>query len=331
MTDDRPDRPAGSTTATSADAPDPGSVQPDATQPLTPVPGPGPGADPVPDDPGAERLVAISFVVTILSGVALLALYIAGGDTQLEGVLLCLCLGGLGVGLIIWAHRLLPNRLHVEQRHPMSRDPRAAAELADAITVERGFTRRTLLMRLLLGAVGGLLAALAVPVFSLGPAPGNALFVTPWKKGLRAVDITGKVVNQDQIPVGGVLTVFPEGFPGSADGQTLLIHVGEGLLQLPPDRMAWAPNGFVAYSKICTHAGCPVGLYRDAIHSLICPCHQSQFDVLNGAKPSFGPAARPLPQLPIQLQADGTFVALSDYTEPVGPSFWNRTSGETTP
>jgi ubiquinol-cytochrome c reductase iron-sulfur subunit len=294
----------------------------------TPLPEQDPlPVDPLPDNPGAERRVALAFIVTIVTGNALLALFIVGGQTQLEGVLLCLCLGGLGYGIVVWAHRLLPNRLHIETRHPMARDPAASEQLAESITAERGITRRTMLIRLLFGAIGGLAAALAIPLFSLGPAPGRELFVTPWKRGLRVVDINNQPVTQDQIPQGGVLTVYPEGFPGSADGQTLLIHVDPALLQLPPDRVAWAPNGVVAYSKICTHAGCPVGLYRDEIHSLICPCHQSQFNVLNGAQPTFGPASRPLPQLPIQQQADGTFIALGDYPEPVGPSFWNRTSG----
>jgi ubiquinol-cytochrome c reductase iron-sulfur subunit len=281
----------------------------------------------IPQDPMAERLVALAFLVTMASGLALLVLYVAGGQTQLEGILLFLCLGGLGSGLVIWAHRLLPNDLHVEARHPLAPDERAAAALADAITAEQGVTRRTMLMRLLLGAVGGLAAALAVPVFSLGPAPGRSLFETPWKAGLRLVDASNQPVKADQIPVDGILTVFPEGSAGSADGQTLLIRVQPDLLQLPPDRTAWAPNGYVAYSKVCTHAGCPVGLYRASEHSLICPCHQSQFNVLNGAQPFFGPAARPLPQLPITLQADGTFVAQGDYPEPIGPAFWNRTSG----
>jgi ubiquinol-cytochrome c reductase iron-sulfur subunit len=127
--------------------------------------------------------------------------------------------------------------------------------------------------------------------------------------------------------VDGVLTVFPEGHVGSADGQTLLIHVGEGRLQLTGERAGWAPEGFVAYSKVCTHAGCPVGLYRASQASLICPCHQSTFDVLRGAVPTFGPAARPLPQLPIQL-VDGEFRALGDFPEPVGPSFWDLTRDE---
>jgi ubiquinol-cytochrome c reductase iron-sulfur subunit len=91
--------------------------------------------------------------------------------------------------------------------------------------------------------------------------------------------------------------------------------------------VAWAPEGFVCYSKICTHAGCPVGLYRAEQHALICPCHQSTFDVLAGATPTYGPAVRPLPQLPIQLQPDGTFVALDDFPEPVGPSFWDVSQG----
>jgi ubiquinol-cytochrome c reductase iron-sulfur subunit len=120
--------------------------------------------------------------------------------------------------------------------------------------------------------------------------------------------------------------VFPEDAVGSADSQTLLIRVPPDLLRLDPARVGWAPEGYVAYSKICTHAGCPVGLYRATERKLICPCHQSTFDVLTGATPVFGPAARALPQLPIQLQPDGTFVATDDFAEPVGPSFWNMTS-----
>ena len=141
------------------------------------------------------------------------------------------------------------------------------------------------------------------------------------------VGIDGKPVQASALPIDGVLTVFPEGAVGDAMAQTLLIRVPPDLLRLPADRMAWAPDGYVAYSKVCTHAGCPVGLYRAIQHRLICPCHQSTFDVLDGAIPSFGPAARPLPQLPIQLQPDGTFVALGGFPEPVGPSFWNMTSG----
>ena len=132
----------------------------------------------------------------------------------------------------------------------------------------------------------------------------------------------------DDLPLGGILTVFPDGDPTDPNSATLMIRVDPSLLQLDPDHLAWAPSGIVAYSKVCTHAGCPVGLYRSAQHTLICPCHQSEFDVLVGAKPINGPAARPLPQLPIQMAADGTFVALGDFPDPVGPSFWNITHDE---
>jgi ubiquinol-cytochrome c reductase iron-sulfur subunit len=178
-------------------------------------------------------------------------------------------------------------------------------------------------MLLLVGAFGGLGTALLMPVLSLGPAPGDSLKRTPWRNGSRVVGVDGQPLNADELPVGSVTTVFPEDAVGAGDAQTLLIHVDPGLLQLDAEGAGWAPDGFVAYSKLCTHAGCPVGLYRAETHQLICPCHQSTFDVLRGATPTYGPAVRPLPQLPIRLQEDGTFTALGDFDGPVGPSFWD--------
>jgi ubiquinol-cytochrome c reductase iron-sulfur subunit len=270
----------------------------------------------------AERLVLACFAVTLLTGLGLLVVYAVGGDTQLQGILLAICLGGLGAGIVLWAQELMSNEEREEERHPMGTGPEGSAAVAEALTDEAGFSRRRMLQGGLLAAFGGLAAALAIPVLSLGPSPGRSLFETPWKKGSRVVGFDGQPVHASAIPLDGVLTVFPEGYPGSADGQTLLIHAG-ARLQLQGDAAAGAPAGFVAYSKVCTHAGCPVGLYRAAQGQLICPCHQSTFDVMHGAVPVFGPAARPLPQLPIQLEADGTFTARGDFSEPVGPSFWN--------
>ncbi len=278
-------------------------------------------------DGRTERLIAGLFGLTALTGLALLGLYVAGGQPQLEGILLALCLGSLGIGIILWSQALMPERQVVEERHRLASDPGARAALAEALEEEAGFTRRRFLIRMLLTAFGGLAAALAIPVFSLGPAPGRELFTTAWRRGSRLVDIDGRPVRAADLAVDAVTTVFPEGHAGDAQAQTLLIRVPTELLRLPTDRAAWAPEGYVAYSKVCTHAGCPVGLYRAAERKLICPCHQSTFDVLDGARPVFGPAARPLPQLPIQLQPDGTFVALGDFEEPVGPSFWNMTEG----
>lgn len=274
----------------------------------------------------AEVLVALCFGATIVSGFALLALYIIGSDTRIEGPLLAIALGGIGAGVVIWSHDLLDASVVVEERGTLASDDNAGELMRETLAEESGITRRKLLVRMLLGAVAALGAALAIPVLSLGPAPGRQLFETAWKSGSRLVGLDGNPVQADALPVGSVLTVFPEDAVGVSDAQTVLINVGQDMLQLDPERAAWAPEGYVAYSKLCTHAGCPVGLYVEARHTLLCPCHQSEFDVLRGAAPIAGPAGRALPQLPIQLNADGTFAALADFTDPVGPSFWNVNS-----
>ncbi len=294
---------------------------------MTQAPASAPQPPPTPRERRAERVVVLALLTTIVSGVALLVLYILGGQTQLEGILLMLCLGGLGMGIIVWSHDLLRVEAVVEERTPITSDPEALAEIRAALVDESGISRRKMLVRMLLGAFAALGAALAIPVLSLGPAPGRALHQTAWRAGLRLVDVDGEPVSADDLGVGGIVTVFPEGLDVHAadDAQTVLIRVEPDLLELAAGRAAWAPDGFVAYSKLCTHAGCPVGLFLAARHELVCPCHQSVFDVLRGAAPVSGPAGRPLPQLPIRLQPDGTFVALDDFTEPAGPSFWNMT------
>lgn len=271
----------------------------------------------------AVRIVAGAFLVTIPAGLALVGLYLLGGQLQLEALLLAVVLGGIGVGLVVWSHGLMPVPERVEERHPLASDPEDRAAVVAGLTTEAGMRRRRFLGRLLAAALASLAAALAIPVLSLGPSPGRSLFRTSWRRGSRVVGLDGQPVAAGSLPVGSIATVFPEGAVGSADSQTVLIHVDPTLLELPPDATAWAPQGFIAFSKVCTHAGCAVGLYREASGELICPCHQSTFDVYRGAIPTYGPAARPLPQLPIRMEADGTFTALSDFPEPVGPSFWD--------
>jgi ubiquinol-cytochrome c reductase iron-sulfur subunit len=265
--------------------------------------------------------------VAILAGIGLFVVYFSGGQTQLEGILFAIAFGGLGIALGIWANHLLDAREVVEERHELTSGAAGRQAFEDALVEEVGpvIGRRSMLLKLLAGAGGALGLALLLPVLSLGPAPGNTLKVTPWRRGSRVVDEEGQPVQLNQIPEDGFLTVFPEGHEGAADAQTLLIHVRPGSLNLPPDRMAGVPEGtHVAYSKICTHAGCPVGLYRAESQSLICPCHQSQFDVSDGAKPFFGPAARPLPQLLLSVDDENILVAQGDFTAPVGPAFWDR-------
>ena len=278
----------------------------------------------------AERRAAIALAVAIVAGVGLFVVYFAGGQTQVEGVLFAIAFGALGIALGIWANHLLDAREVVEERHELSSGPAGRQALGDALTEEVGpvIGRRSMLLKLLVGAGAALGLALLLPVLSLGPAPGDSLKVTPWARGKRLVDEEDEPVRLNQVPEDGFLTVFPEGFAGRADAQTLLIHVRPGSLKLPPERMAGVPEGtHVAYSKICTHAGCPVGLYRAESQSLICPCHQSQFDVSDGAKPFFGPAARPLPQLPLGVDEENLLVAQGDFSEPVGPAFWDMNRG----
>ena len=268
------------------------------------------------------RAVALSFVVSMIASIGLVVLYALGGDPQLEGVLLGMSLGGLGLGLVVWASDLLHEPEQTEERESIgsSADEREGAE--DALEPEQ-FTRRKMLVRLLGGAAATLGAALAVPSLSLGPRPGQDLFRTRWSSGLRVVDADGRRLRPEDLPLAAVTTVFPEGHVDEPDSQTLLLRVEEGSLALPEDRSEWAPQGCLAYSKLCTHAGCPVGLYRAEAGELLCPCHQSTFDVYTGATPVFGPAARALPQLPLDLDDDGYLVAAGDFSEPVGPSFWN--------
>jgi ubiquinol-cytochrome c reductase iron-sulfur subunit len=266
--------------------------------------------------------VAVALVCSILAGLGLAVVYWVGGQPQVEGVLLAAALGGLGAALILWERRLMPHEQVEEERMLASLpDERASAQAV----LERGgeeIGRRRFLARLLGAAAAALGLAALFPVRSLGRAPGLSLFRTPWRPGAIAVDESGVPVGAEQIPVGSVLTVFPQGHPGSPDGQALLIRVEDGALRLPPDRLEGAPEGLVAYSKVCTHAGCPVGLYRAQTHELLCPCHQSTFDVLEGARPVFGPASRALPQLPIEIGSDGLVRARGDFTEPIGPGFW---------
>ena len=272
----------------------------------------------------AERQVSALFLLASASAVALAVVYWVGGQPQLEGTFLGIALAGVACGFVIWGNHLLPKGPFVDSRHEM---PSAPAEVEEAEEdLERGgvITRRAMIVRSLGLAVAGLGVAAVFPIRSLGPRPGRALVETPWRRGLRLITEDGRPVRAVNVPVGGLLTVFPDGYPGSADGQAVLIRVEPNLLRPKTGCEDWSPEGLVAYSKICTHAGCPVGLYQAASHQLLCPCHQSTFDVLHHATPQIGPAAAPLPQLPLDIDPDGFVVARGDFSEPVGPSFWRR-------
>ncbi len=284
----------------------------------------------------ATRLAALSFGIAILCALGLVVLYVVGGNTQAEGILLALSLGGVGVGLGIWVRVIVGADVIVEDRAPMPSRAEDRAELGREFdqTVDQveGGGRRQFLLRLLAGAGASLGLALTVPFLSLGPifdpASRRELFETSWSRGRRLVTLEGEEIRADTLAVDEIATVFPVGTDLPADSQAVLIRTRPGQLVLDtlalPDGTV---NGLVCYSKICTHAGCPVGLYRAQDAELICPCHQSQFKVTRGAEVLSGPAGRPLPQLPIGIDDEGFLVALGDFSAPVGPSFWNVTSG----
>jgi ubiquinol-cytochrome c reductase iron-sulfur subunit len=270
----------------------------------------------------SQAPVVIAFGVSIAASIGLLVVYFAGGQPQIEGSLIAASLGGLAVGLITWAHRFLPGGHDVQEKtsHRSSEKDRAAFE-SDLARGEAEIQRRSVLGGLLAAAFGTLGVAALFPIRSLGTAPGNALYTTRWTAGARVVTEEGEVVADNSLDVGGILTVFPEGFVGSADSQAVLLRVAPEQSARGP-HPEWSPQGYIAYSKICTHAGCPVGLYQPESKELFCPCHQSVFDVLNGAKPVGGPATRPLPQLPLTIDDFGQIRAQGDFSTPVGPGFW---------
>lgn len=180
--------------------------------------------------------------------------------------------------------------------------------------------RRPLLVRLLLGAAGVLSVALLALVPSLGPRVGDRLRRTPWRQGLPLVTGDGEMIRPDDVAAGGVVTAWPQGAIGFERAAVLVLRVTGDLGG--PTNLDWVIDGnLVAYSKICTHAGCPVALFRERDDALFCPCHQSTFDVARGAVPIFGPAARALPQLPLTTNSDGFLVALGDFETQAGPAF----------
>jgi ubiquinol-cytochrome c reductase iron-sulfur subunit len=271
-------------------------------------------------------VAVVCFVVALLSAIALIVVYLQGGQPQLEGLFLALTCGGIGGGIVLWAKHEIGEEEVEEERHDVaSSEEEIEAFTADFAAGEEQLSRRKLLMVLLGGAVAALGAALLLPIRSLGPRPGRGLKQTAFGDGVRLVNEAGDPIFADDVPVDGVITVWPEGDAGGVDSPTLLIRTrADQEMQPLPGREDWTPQNLVAYSKLCTHTGCPVGLYQAEAALLLCPCHQSTFNVLEGATPIFGPAARPLPQLPLAVDDDGAVVATGDFSDPVGPGFWDR-------
>ncbi len=268
----------------------------------------------------------IGLLATVAGAIAFAVVFVMDAGNGWLGGTLALALLGLGLALAFWGRDLAGDEV-ISGPYPVPPDDRGgqaalATQLDDHASV---ITRRSFLTKLLLGAVAVFGLSQVVLLGALGPWPGDSLFTTGWRKGRRLVTADGEPVTRDVLATGGFLVAFPEGGEDDANSQVVLLHFVNGDYTAPAGRETWSPEDFVAYSRVCTHAGCAVAQYEDVAQVLVCPCHQSTFDVLHGAEPVAGPAGRPLPQLPLAIDADGYLVAQSDFTVSVGPGFWNAT------
>ena len=292
----------------------------------------------------AEQQVAFWFTVATIAGLGFAIVNFAGDKhkqyyTPVLGLCLGLAMAGIGFGVIIWAKRLIPDELAVQEREVLRATPDDVAKteaLVASGVAETGIARRPLLRRTLIGSLTAVGALAVVPLLNFGPFPKKSLYHTKWRKGARLVTQDGTPVKIGDLEIGGITTVFPAvqdasgkyipmtDIQSAATSSTMLIRLRPGVNRPRKGRENWAYQGHVAYSKICTHAGCPISLYEQQTHHLLCPCHQSTFDMANDANVIFGPAARRLPQMQLDIDSDGYFIAKMPYDVPVGPSFWER-------
>ena len=300
----------------------------------------------------AERQVAILFGISALGTVLLIVSYIFIPDDlfifipvmgnqnahQLGlGLGMAISLFFIGMGAIHWAKTLMPDTEVVAQRHELRSPDSDRKDFVDAVKSgagAAGLGRRSLIKRSLGAALG--LSALSPLLLlrDLGPLPGKELEKTSWKSGTYLVTDPGnRRIKDSDLEVGAVAQVLPEiadpehrKLNDIAKDAVLLIRLRPQEFNLEADKLAMTHDGIIAFSKICSHMGCAVALYEQQTKHLLCPCHQSTFDVTRAAKVIFGPSARPLPQLDITIDPEGYLVARNPFSEPVGPSFWERNS-----
>ena len=300
-----------------------------------PPPAPESDLDPsrriVPHNRRAETVVAALCVLAALCAFGFTAVYVATGEnTQLLGLTIGLALVFLAAAAIVAGKAVVPQETAVEDRGSLLVED-DAEEVVDMIEASgEGVSRRVLLA----GAGGlagaGIITALVTPAASLGPTL-NGIHRTQWRRGVRLVDDTGAPFRPEDIEVGSFYTALPQhGDPEHLDAGLLVVRLPPEYLHLPPARQGWAPEGIVAYSKICPHAGCAISLYRYPTYrptsvgpAFTCPCHYSTFSPGEGGRLLFGPAGRSLPQLPLMVDAAGYLAAADSFHEDIGPSWWD--------
>ncbi len=290
----------------------------------------------VPADRGAELVVAILLVLAGIFGFGFTAAYVLKGeDAQLLGIALGGALMFLAGALIIAGKLVVPQETSVEERDLLLEED-ATEEVVELIVAGgEGISRRALLAGAGCVCGAGLVTALATPAASMGPAL-NGIHQTQWHRGRLLVDETGTPFRADEIEIGTFYTALPQnGEDEHLDAGLIMVRLPPEYLHLPAARRSWAPEGIVAYSKICPHAGCAISLYRyptyaptSAQPAFTCPCHYSTFLPGEGGRLIFGPAGRALPQLPLMITADGHVAAAGGFVEDIGPSWWNVHRGQ---
>jgi len=294
----------------------------------------------------------VVFYITLETGVDGHTFIGLGASNVALGVTLGLALLFIGIGVIQWARKLMSDQEISEERHPAASSEADRAQTLAALNAgleESGIGRRPLVRNSLLGSVALLAAPAVVMLRDLGPLPhqvvgeypGAGLEHTVWKKGMRVVrDVVGTPIRTSDVEIGDLFNAEPEAlFPNEENGYPEMegreVQIAKAkaaivMLRMAPEDIVspvtrnWSVDGIVAYSKICTHVGCPISLNERTTHHLLCPCHQSTFDLADSGKVVFGPAGRHLPQLPLGVDDEGYLIALSDFLEPVGPSYWER-------
>jgi ubiquinol-cytochrome c reductase iron-sulfur subunit len=298
----------------------------------------------------SERAVALLFTVSMLATIGFIASYVTipidkivyifpfGHVSALNfalGLTLGLALFCIGAGAVHWARTLMSDEEMPQERHPIEADPEVKAKvLADFKqgAKESQIGRRKLIRNTMFGALAMVPLSGIMLLRDLGPLPEDKLRHTAWRKGLQLINMnTNQPLRPEDIQVGSLTFAQPQGFSeDDPNYQTELAKAALMLVRLHPQdikdkrELDWSHDGIVAFSKICTHVGCPISLYEQQTHHVLCPCHQSTFDLSDGGRVIFGPAGHALPQLQIGVNAQGNLEALRDFAEPVGPSFWER-------
>ncbi|MCC9704744.1 Rieske (2Fe-2S) protein [Streptomyces sp. MNU76] len=298
----------------------------------------------------SERTVALLFTVSMLSTVGFIASYVAipvdkaiyvwpiGHISALNfalGLTLGLALFCIGAGAVHWARTLMSDVEIADERHPIEAAPEVKAKvLADFKqgAKESALGRRKLIRNTMFGALALFPLSGVVLLRDLGPLPGTKLRHTQWAKGKKLINMnTMEPLRPSDVAVGSLTFAMPEGLDEhDHDFQKNIAKDALMIVRIQPNdikdkqSLEWSHEGILAYSKICTHVGCPISLYEQQTHHALCPCHQSTFDLADGARVIFGPAGHALPQLHITVGEDGYLEAVSDFDEPVGPAFWER-------